>query len=170
MLRNRKRIVLVGKAGAGKDYFRDFLFLEGFNVDVSYTTRPPRDGEKSGYTYNYVSTEEFNKVEMYEGVEFNGWKYGTSMDSWVKNQVFVVTPSGLSQYTKEDRKNSLVIYFDIEEIIRRRRLEKRSDCDSVERRIKSDEIDFKDFTDFNIHVKDPLFNCEELIAIINTQI
>ena len=40
-----KRIILVGKAASGKDYFKDFLIERGFIPSVSHTTRPMRDGE-----------------------------------------------------------------------------------------------------------------------------
>ena len=43
-----KRIILVGKAGAGKDYFKDFLIEKDYKPSVSYTTRSKRDGEVEG--------------------------------------------------------------------------------------------------------------------------
>ena len=38
------KIVIVGKAASGKDYFRKILADKGFKSGVSHTTRPPRKG------------------------------------------------------------------------------------------------------------------------------
>lgn len=164
-----KKIILVGKAGSGKDFFRDFL--KGREpLDVSYTTRPKRIGEIEGYTYNYISKEEFLKMKkegkFLEAVNFNNWWYGTSNTNWDSSTVFIMTPSGTKHIPKEDRDNCIIIYFDIPIEIRRKRLSKRSDSDKVERRILADEEDFKNFKDFNTKETDPLFNCEELYNLI----
>ena len=34
----KKRILLVGKAASGKDYFKDFMKNQGYPCDISYTT------------------------------------------------------------------------------------------------------------------------------------
>jgi len=84
------RIILVGKAGSGKDYFRDWLNAVE-PLDVSYTTRPPRDGEVDGYTYHYITKDKFLAMEhndaFLESVAFNGWKYGTSKFNWENKTV-----------------------------------------------------------------------------------
>lgn len=163
------RVILVGKAGSGKDYYRDWLkFVEP--LDVSYTTRPKRDGELPGYTYKYLSSVDFetlkNQGYFKEYVKFNGWFYGTSKDSWNTNKVFIMTPSGVSKLSTEDLQESVVIYFDINEQIRRKRLVERSDSDTVERRIKSDELDFKGFEAFNIRITNPNFKVEDLYTTV----
>ncbi len=40
------KIILVGKAAAGKDYFKNRLLGKGFKCGVSHTTRQPRKNEK----------------------------------------------------------------------------------------------------------------------------
>lgn len=163
------RIILVGKAASGKDYFRDFLKSRQ-TLDVSYTTRPPREGEIDGYTYNYITKEEFLKLEksdfFLESVAFNGWHYGTSKENWYSKTLFIQTPSGTKCIPDEDIDDCILVYFDIPIEIRRERLSKRSDADSVDRRIEADEKDFKDFKNFNIRVTDPLFDAEELYRTI----
>lgn len=163
------RIILIGKAGSGKDYFRDFLSkLE--SLDVSYTTRPSRVGEIPGYTYNYISKKDFLELEksnfFLESVDFNGWHYGTSQSNWDEKTVFIMTPTGTHCIPKKDRNNCIFVYFDIPIDIRRKRLGQRSDFDSVERRIEADERDFKDFKDFNIRVTNPVFDAEALYTTI----
>jgi guanylate kinase len=165
------RIILVGKAGSGKDYFRDWLNAVE-PLDVSYTTRPPRDGEVDGYTYHYITKDEFLTMEhndaFLEAVEFNGWKYGTSRFNWENKTVFIMTPSGTKCIPKEDRAQCVFVYFDIPIDVRRKRLAKRSDADSVERRLEADEKDFADFKDFNIRVTNPFFDPERLYTTINS--
>lgn len=166
---SKKRIILVSKAAGGKDFFRDFLYKYE-KLDISYTTRPPRIGEKEGYTYNYVTDEEFlNWKEndfFLEAVEFNNWNYGTSLDSWNENKVFIMTPSGVKCIPNEDRKDCIIVYFDIPLEIRRERLMKRSDADSVDRRILADENDFMGFSDFNIRVTNPEYSAAALYYLI----
>jgi guanylate kinase len=169
MYKNNKRIILIGKAGSGKDYFRDYL-KDSARLDVSYTTRPPRKGEVDGYTYNYITEEEFlakkEKGFFLEAVNFNGWWYGTSNENWKNKNLFIMTPSGTLHVPKEDRESCTFVYFDIPLNIRRERLSKRSDSDSVDRRIKADEIDFKDLKDFNVRVTKPEFNCASLFETL----
>ena len=57
----------------------------------------------------------------------------------------------------------IVVYFDIPLEVRRERLKKRSDWDSVERRIAADEADFKGFEDYDVIVKDPMYDPAELM-------
>ena len=104
--------------------------------------------------------------KFYEYVEFNGWYYGTSKDDWENADVFIMTPSGVSTIKPEDRKNCVVVYIDIDEDIRRKRVSLRSDADSTERRIKADQKDFAGFIDYDYRITDPLFNTEEWINIL----
>jgi len=166
----KRRIVVCGKAGSGKDFFRDYLSLQ-LVVDVSFTTRPPREGEVEGYTYKYVSDRDFQNLllgnHLQEHVEFNGWFYATGKESWINSDVFIMTPSGIGQLTKKDRLKCTVVYFDIELGTRRHRLEKRSDFDKVNRRIHADEEDFLDFNDFDIRVTNPEYDVDQLYSLIN---
>ena len=47
------KVILVGKAAAGKDYFRSRLLNKGFKCGVSHTTRDPRKTEIEGEDYHY---------------------------------------------------------------------------------------------------------------------
>lgn len=155
-LGDHKRLILVGKAASGKDYARKLLEEKGFKYAVSYTTRPPRAGEAEGRDYFFKSEEEFQVMaeeqEFYEHVSFNGWHYGTTVKQFYRDDVFIMTPYGISKLKEDDRKKSLIIYFDIEENVRRERLSQRSDADTVERRIEADARDFENFTDFDIRI------------------
>jgi guanylate kinase len=157
----RKRIILCGAAGSGKDYMRDKFVAKGFKPDVSVTTRPMREGEVNGKTYHYIDKILYSSLHdngmLYEAVEFNGWKYGTLLKSWQESDIFIMTPSGISQIKPEERKECFIIYLDIPEPIRRERVAKRSDADSVERRIEADRKDFAGFMDYDMRITDPNF-------------
>ena len=158
MLRpNHKRIVLVGKAASGKDYLRKKYESRGFKYAVSYTTRPPREGEIDGKDYFFISEEDADKLEksgfFYESVRFNGWLYGTSVEQFYMDDLFIMTPAGISHIKPEDRLNSFIIYTDIDMSIRKTRLVNRNmPGDTMKRRIMADELDFADFTDYDLRI------------------
>jgi guanylate kinase len=146
-----KRIILVGRAASGKDHIRKKLEDRGFKYAVSYTTRPPRAGEVDGKDYIFISEEVAQTMiqndEFYEYVEFNGWLYGTSRQQFETDDVFIMTPTGLSHVDEVSRKQSFVIFIDIAEDVRRQRMLARDmPGDSVERRLEADRLDFENFS------------------------
>ena len=160
-----KRIILVGKAASGKDHLRKQLQSRNFKYAVSYTTRPPREGEIEGKDYFFINSvqayEMIQKGEFFEYVMFNGWLYGTTMAQWQQTSdesVYIMTPTGLSHVNETDRKECLVIYTDIDIEIRRQRLKNRNmPGDTLERRIEADEKDFENFTNYDIRITNPDF-------------
>ena len=174
MIRNNfKRIILVGKGASGKDHARQFLSdCMGFKYGVSYTTRPPRENETDGQDYNFLSKEQFQEMvdndKWFEYVPFNGWYYGTTKDQFYGDcSLFIMTPTGLSHLSEEDRSESFVIYFDISEGIRRTRmLQRKGNADSVERRLEADEVDFANFNNYNYCVTNPFYTEEDMSEII----
>ncbi len=71
-------------SGAGKSTLVKSLIdsLPGLTFSVSYTTRPPRPGEKEGRDYFFVSPARFNQMvsagEFVEWADVFGHLYGTS--------------------------------------------------------------------------------------------
>jgi len=81
-------IVISGPSGVGKGTVRSALFnLEGHDLvySISMTTRKPRQGEKNGQEYYFISKEEFEKNiqedKMLEYAEFVGNYYGTPLET-----------------------------------------------------------------------------------------
>ena len=155
-----KRVIIVGKGGSGKDHLRKEMVSHGFKYCVSHTSRPIRQEEEDGVDYYFVDKEYFDSGVFYEKVVFNGWFYGTSMDEFNSANLFIMTPSGLAKMSEFDRKQSYVIYIDIDEETRRKRLLARRDADDVERRLKADELDFGNFSNFDHRITDPDFRFE----------
>ena len=77
-------IVVSAPSGSGKTTLikRLLAAIPGLQFSVSYTTRPPRHGEKDGRDYNFVNREEFERMiqagEFVEWAEVVGHHYGTA--------------------------------------------------------------------------------------------
>ena len=171
----KKRLILVGKAASGKDHARKIYEALGLKYAVSYTTRPPREGEVDGKDYFFIDSNEFNSMInrdlMYEYVVFNDWYYGTSQKQMFDDIVFIMTPKGLAHLDPSDREESYVVYFDIPEDVRRKRIEERvGNADSIDRRIEADEIDFADFTNYDHVILTPDFTKDLLIDLVKKNI
>lgn len=156
-MNKHKRIILVGKAASGKDYLRKKYQSRGFKYAISYTTRPPRKGEVDGKDYFFLTeTQSKNMIDsglFYEYVYFNDWLYGTSNQQFYNDDLFIMTPKGISHIKPEDRMNSIIIYTDIDIKIRSERLSKRDmPGDSLTRRIEADELDFLGFNDYDLRI------------------
>ena len=79
-----KLIIISAPSGTGKSTVASILLETGRNLvrSISYTTRPPREGEVHGRDYFFVSQEEFlrgvSRGDFLEYAEIYGNYYGTS--------------------------------------------------------------------------------------------
>ena len=157
-----KKIIIVGQGGSGKDYLKSKFVSKGFSPAISHTSREPREGEVEGVDYFFRTKRQFEELldaaDLHEYDIFNGQYYGTTNKSFLNNDVFIKTPRGVAKLTKEQRAYCFIIFIDIDEHIRRERLSNRMDLnDVVERRLDADREDFKDFTDFDLHITNHKF-------------
>jgi len=165
----KNRIILVGKGGSGKDYLRELLENKwNLTYCTSHTSRPIREEEENGIDYYFVDRQYFLEApdSFYEYVEFNGWFYGTSVSEFQKSDLLIMTPSGVEKLKPEDRKDSFIVYIDIDEKTRRERLKNRKDSDSAERRLSTDRSDFLEYTDFDMSITNPNFGDPEIMEIL----
>lgn len=163
------KTIICGPGSSGKDYLKKRYTEKGFKSSISYTTRPPRDGEIDGVEYHFVSDSEF--MDMVKNDLFIEWQkfptkingrdivamYGTSVDAFESCDIFIMTPSGINDLNEEHRKTSMIIYLDIDESVRRSRLSERRGAEDVETRLKNDRADFESFTDYDLRITDPNF-------------
>lgn len=124
-----------------------------FHGIISCTTRPPRDNEKDGEDYYFLTQDEFLKKhmqgEMLETTSFNGWYYGTTISSLdpKKINVGVFNKYGIQTLLNDERVEVYPIYFLVDDHIRLSRClnrEKNPDCDEICRRFLVDKQDFSD--------------------------
>jgi guanylate kinase len=148
------KIIIVGPGGSGKDFLRKKMVERGFDYGVSFTSRPPREGEKEGIDYYYrdINFFESNKDIFLELQEFNDWKYGISKGEFSIKNLFILSPAGLKSLPKSFRADSFVIYLNPAEDTRVKRLKERNDADDVERRLIADQKDFFEFSDYDIMI------------------
>lgn len=157
----KDKIIIIGKAASGKDYFQKQLVSNGWIPLRQYTTRPIRPNEV-GDEYHFVTEEEFDSIsDNLMSVQcFNGWKYGYDIDEALMSDVMIFSPANFFDLIMDnisDRKwkcaslldHSTLVYIDIDEETRRKRLSCRyaggNEDDSIERRIQADDEDFKPF-------------------------
>jgi guanylate kinase len=175
-----EKLILIGPSGSGKDYLMRKLTEKGLKPGIKCTTRPPRKHEVQGITYNFVDTDTFessiekNEFLCYqqftvtpEGKEPENWYYGLTIEEFNSSQVFIMTPGEFESITSELRKDCFVVYLDIDRSTRKSRIQGRGDKnDSVERRLDSDEEDFKAFSDYDLRIKDPDFNADDIYSLM----
>ena len=149
-------IALVGKAGVGKDTLARDLADDhkDWNMIVSCTTRPPRDGEKEGEAYHFLTNEQFaQKVldgDMLEATCFNGWHYGTMKSSLVPGvNIGVFNPEGydclMEMPIAEVKVHGYLIQCeDKTRLLRQLNREEHPDVNEIIRRWLADDEDFYD--------------------------
>lgn len=166
-----RRIIICGRTGSGKDYLKNKFSEMCYKSSVSTTTRPMRQGERESVDYYYVSNDKFEEMkknnDFYEYKTFGGWQYGTSLKSWMESTLFILTPSAIVELSDEDRRNSIIIYLDIDEQIRIERLKLRGDDENIiSKRIETDKKHFENFELYDHRVTDPLFTLEDILKRI----
>ena len=111
-------IAICGKSATGKTslahQLEQTLRLKGVSVHriISDTTRPPREGEKNGVDYNFISEEEFDRNllsgKYLEWTRFRKWLYATNYDSLDVNKdsinIGIFNVTGISSLVKYRRK------------------------------------------------------------------
>ena len=165
-----KRIIIVGPAAAGKDFLKQRLGKRGYKLDVSYTSREPREGEVDGVDYNFISEEEFkSKIyeagigtanSFYEWAQHGDYFYGTGQYEWDNCEVFIMETEGIEQISPEERKDCLVIYLNPFKEVRFERLWANGrdwSYQKIAERFEIDDQKFKDFKDFDIQISNPDF-------------
>lgn len=158
----KDKIIIIGKAASGKDYFQKQLVSNGWRPLRQYTTRPKRPNEV-GDEYHFVSEDYFNciKHNLRSVQNFNGWMYGFYMEEAISSDVMIFSPANLLNiYLSSDilsrdlLLNSTIVYLDIDEDTRRERLSVRyvggNEDDSLERRLQADKNDFEFFDNIGL--------------------
>lgn len=156
-MKEQKRVILVGPTASGKDFIKNKFKEKGFKVDVSYTTREPREGEVNGVDYNFLTKKQFQvRLDyefMYECVSYGDDLYGTGLTEWNNCDIFIMETNGIGHIEPKDRKDCLIIYVNTPLDVRMKRMKERGwDNGKILERIKIDEKKFKDFKDYDFGI------------------
>ena len=149
-------IVLTGMSCSGKSAILKALQKLGYERIITYTTRPPRRGEKDGVDYYFISdrlfniksaNNEFAEVESFQTTS-GTWHYGSRVWGYLQNDksAIILTPKGVravkNKYPKADIP---VFYIETPEFVRYQRMKNRGDNkQEAARRRERDKEDFKD--------------------------
>ena len=178
-------VIVSAPSGSGKTTIVSELLEKMPDVkrSISFTTRPPREGEEDKQDYIFVSKEEFDK--KIEQGDFLEWEknfdnfYGTS-----KKQIEEALASGTdiilsidvkgARKVKEAFPGSISVFImppSVEELVSRLRNRNTDQENQVSIRLKESrkEIESSDEYDYMIINKDLAVAVEELSSIINME-
>lgn len=179
----RLLIVISGPSGAGKGTIKDELKKDGGIIEsVSCTTRQPRDNEKDGERYYFITEEEFDKkIRNGEFLEYSGQfkhRYGTPkkfvVDNMKDNDIILEIDVNGGLNVKKAFPQAVLIMIlppDKEELKNRLILRKTESKEEIEERLKryDYEVGKKDLYDYVI-VNDKLdVAVKEIKEIINKE-
>lgn len=135
-------VVLSGTTCSGKSAISDELVQRhGFARVTTTTSRPKRAGEVDGWTYNFVSQNEFDALKdkgvFLETNKHGSYEYGLQLDKIAslpkdRNAVLIVEPNGykkIKRYLKANDIRFLGVFVDAEIKTRIGRLLTRSSVD-----------------------------------------
>ena len=146
-------LLLLGKSGSGKSTIERKLINElGFNKTISFTTRKPRNKEKNGVDYHFVSEAEFLQLrqegKFAESAIYNGNYYGTGLSDCRDGNLNVIEPQGFNQIKENKHLNVVSIYLDTSQEKRIKNMKKRGDSsEKINERIENDRRNFKGIKD-----------------------
>jgi guanylate kinase len=172
VLDKSEKLLICGHSGSGKDFLLRQLKEKGLKASIKVTTRPKRKNEVEGVNYYFKTLNQFESLDLLVSQDFFNdkgelWKYGILKEDFNNSQAFILTPGEVRQLTPEVRKNCFVVFLDIDRSIRESRISNRQDQnDSIKRRLDADEIDFKNFTDYDLKITDPEFDVDSILSLM----
>ena len=148
MVYNVFMIILVGASASGKTEVARALKREyGITKVITHTTRTPRQGEKTGVDYFFVTEHDFETLRkrgtFVETTTYNSFHYGTSRGQVDDDKVLIIDPNGLKSFLALNDKTIVAFNLTASKKTRTERMKERGDDEnSIKERIKTDEIDF----------------------------
>ena len=182
-------VILSGPSGVGKGTVREFLMRDkqvNLQYSISMTTRSPRNNERHGVEYFFVSQDEFKKLIKEDGflehAKFVNNYYGTPkkyvMDllNEGKNVLVEIETKGAQQVMEKAKDLNCVYIFllppslhDLEERIKNRKTESE---EIIKERLEkaNKEMKLKSLYDFNVINDTPERAADEILKIIKDKL
>jgi guanylate kinase len=162
---SRRGILLVisSPSGAGKTTLAHLLAQnERLEFSVSYTTRAPRNGERDGIDYKFVTEDEFTRMiergEFAEWAVVHGSRYGTAIHTVNraledgKDYLFDVDWQGGAQIRKQWPDQSVLVFIlppSMAELERRLRRRATDSPEAIERRLAMARRELEHFAEYD---------------------
>jgi len=162
---SRRGILLVisSPSGAGKTTLAQLLAKnERLEFSVSYTTRVPRNGERDGVDYKFVTDDEFTRMidhgEFAEWAVVHGSRYGTAIHTVNraledgKDYLFDVDWQGGAQIRRQWPDHSLLVFIlppSMAELERRLRRRATDSPEAIERRLAMAKRELEHFREYD---------------------
>ncbi|MDE6894243.1 MAG: guanylate kinase [Malacoplasma sp.] len=158
--RQGKIIIISGPSGVGKKTIIDQVINNAdlnLTYSISMTTRQPREHEKNGIDYFFVSEQEFEKAiannELLEWAEFAKNKYGTPIKNLYKmindqkNVILEIEVQGATKVKEILKREHYISIFiippSIRELKRRLKLRDTETKEKIKQRIKRAKVELK---------------------------
>ena len=168
-------VILSSPSGAGKTTLVNLLSKNNnFEVSISHTTRPPRQNEKNGKDYFFVSKNKFKKLikqnKFLEHAKVFGNYYGSSKDLVVnqlkvgKNVLFDIDWQGTRQIRNKKLNYKLITIFILppsrDELIKRLIKREKKNMKTVLKRMKEFKKDLSKWKEYDfVVINDNLQTC-----------
>lgn len=158
--------VVSGPSGTGKDTVVAALLKKHPEIQhtVSATTRPPREGEKDGINYHFMTVDEFqanlDQSQIVEHTQYCGNYYGT-LRSEIEGRMALQIPvilvievegAGNIKRIYPGATTIFVLPPNMEELERRLRNRGTESEETIQRRLKRAETEIANSVDYDEHV------------------
>jgi len=106
----KKKILIVGRTGSGKDYLANRLCDRGFTQVKSYTTRPKRTENED--THIFITKDDAKKYkDRVAETVIDDVEYFATREQLKNNDIYVIDPNGLYTLLNKVTKEKFVIIY-----------------------------------------------------------
>lgn len=184
-MKKGKLVVYTGCSGVGKGTIMKELIKKNKNIklSVSCTTRPPRDEDKEGVTYYFLTKEKFNEMVKEDGfleyAEFCDNFYGTPekpVNDLLEQgyDVFLEIEVNGGMQVMKKRPDCLSIFItppSVEELEKRLRGRATEDEDTINKRMAraKEEMEFEKYYKYSVLNDDVNRAANEILSILKNE-